>query len=354
MRRAIIRAATDPGRKQREKDEKEQKKKEKEEKKQEKKEKRHALTHPWEKYTGGGPKSAFNEVPSIPLPDKLDPYNSKDMFRARILTRHKTFLAVTSTMSLTYTEQGSVWEFIPSGGAGEYFISAFVHLAWLQQPLCRAYLHADGSEGNKLRVQLVLEDRPPRMPLQSFRLQQIKKNVCSILHLPSGKILCAEDHCVKVNRDKPGDWEKFTVEPANEKVPVRAVTLERVFANLEPTRAHLRSRRHGKLVGSTDQGDTCFLDKKDDEEVELIPGADGTTLQVRSFKTGRWWFVDTADGGAVKLRDNNGDDFRLEGDWNETAAFRHVATGKLVCAEANRLQANKDNKGEWETFTFEQ
>lgn len=64
--------------------------------------------------------------------------------------------------------------------------------------------------------------------------------------------------------------------------------------------------------------------------------------------------MDPTAEGAVRVRDGEGEDFRLEGDWNETAGLRHLGTGKLVRAEKKReVRAKKEKKGEGETFTFE-
>lgn len=342
MRSAIISGFTDPDKKKREKDERKEKKlRQKEQNQRFDAKLKESINAPFRGIPGA----------NIPHPDRSDrvagmapPAKGEDVcsmtavFRARIKTRHKTYIGLHRTLALTYDEKGDIFQFEPT--AGGMVIFGHVQLEYAAEPVTRAFLRVD--QAGMLRVTV----NPAVVPPDVFLIRADKKHVL-IVHAATNKLVCAEDHALLANRDpaKPGAWEKFSLAHPKEKEEIWARHVPTEFSGLHAFAARLCARRHNKkgIVGvETDL--VCF--SKNCSTWMFTPNASHSAFIISNVDTNQYLVV---EGERVVLSTAPGE-WRMDGDWNSTVSLCWLATGKLCYADKSDLRCNKEKKGEWETF----
>jgi len=340
--RHVIRATTDPDRKKREKDErKEAKLRQKERNKQSNAKLNEKINAPFRGIPGAIVPAVdrSDRVGGYPPPPKgFDIFSMSESFRARIKTRHKTSVGLHRTLAVTYDEKGDIFEFEPA--IGGMVIYGYVQLEYGDENVTKAYWHI-----REVDQTLTLTVTPETVPPTVFVIAPEKKQLV-IRQKDTNKLLCAEDHALKANKDKVGAWEKFSLTHPKEKEDIWAVHVRTEYTGLHQFTAGLRARRHNKKGGvGVDEEQVGF--SKNNADWLFTPNAACNAYTIKNAALGSYLSVDAND--TVTLSVDPGE-WNVEGDWNGTVALRWVATGKLAYAEKKDIKCNKTKKGEWETF----
>lgn len=102
---------------------------------------------------------------------------------------------------VTFGENFSNWEFIPSATA-----SVFIRSSTVLPGGKSLFVTVDRNDQNLLRVADVLHDS------DCFTFEPDHRQSFALRHVGSSKLVVAEPRALRANRDTKGDWESFVID----------------------------------------------------------------------------------------------------------------------------------------------